>query len=147
MILPLDERDFALITSAKDMGYVDEWNKDMLLSALKNQNFYGIKVIRDKIKEEVLGYIHYSLSVDSMDINSVFVFPSFRRKGVAEKLLSVVIDTAKEKRLDKIFLEVRETNAPAIKLYQKAGFNKVGTRKKYYFDGENAIVMARENLL
>ena len=147
MILPLDERDFALITSAKDMGYVDEWNKDMLLSALKNQNFYGLKVIRDKIKEEVLGYIHYSLSVDSMDINSVFVFPSFRRKGVAEKLLSVVIDTAKEKRLDKIFLEVRETNAPAIKLYQKAGFNKVGTRKKYYFDGENAIVMARENLL
>ena len=147
MILPLDGRDFALITSAKDMGYADEWNKDMLLSALKNQNFYGLKVISDINKEEVLGYIHYSLSVDSMDINSVFVFPSFRRKGIAEKLLSVVIDTAKEKRLDKIFLEVRETNAPAIKLYQKAGFNKVGTRKKYYFDGENAIVMARENLL
>ncbi len=147
MILPLDERDFALITSAKDMGYADEWNKDMLLSALKNQNFYGLKVISDINKEEVLGYIHYSLSVDSMDINSVFVFPSFRRKGVAEKLLSAVIDTAKEKRLDKIFLEVRETNAPAIKLYQKAGFSSVGTRKKYYFDGENAIVMARENLL
>lgn len=147
MILPLDGRDFALITSAKDMGYLDEWNKDMLLSALKNQNFYGLKVISDKIKEEVLGYIHYSLSVDSMDINSVFVFPSFRRKGIAEKLLSAVINTAKEKRLDKIFLEVRETNAPAIKLYQKAGFNSVGIRKKYYFDGENAIVMARENLL
>ena len=107
MILPLDGRDFALITSAKDMGYADEWNKDMLLSALKNQNFYGLKVISDINKEEVLGYIHYSLSVDSMDINSVFVFPSFRRKGIAEKLLSVVIDTAKEKRLDKIFLEVR----------------------------------------
>jgi ribosomal-protein-alanine N-acetyltransferase len=82
-----------------------------------------------------------------MDINSVFVFPRFRRKGVAEKLLSAAINTAKEKNLDKIFLEVRETNAPAIKLYQKAGFNKVGTRKKYYFDGENAIVMTRENLL
>jgi ribosomal-protein-alanine N-acetyltransferase len=147
MILPLTERDFALITSAKDMGYLDEWNKDMLLSALKNQNFYGLKVISDKNSEEVLGYIHYSLSVDSMDINSVFVFPRFRRKGVAEKLLSAAINTAKEKNLDKIFLEVRETNAPAIKLYQKAGFNKVGTRKKYYFDGENAIVMTRENLL
>ena len=147
MILPLDGRDFALITSAKDMGYVDEWNKDMLLSALKNQNFYGLKVISDINKEEVLGYIHYSLSVDSMDINSVFVFPSFRRKGIAEKLLSAVVGTAKEKRLDKIFLEVRETNAPAINLYQKVGFNKVGKRKKYYFDGENAIVMAMENLL
>ena len=147
MILPLDERDFALISSAKDMGYVDEWNKDMLLSALKNQNFYGLKVISDINKEEVLGYIHYSLSVDSMDINSVFVFPSFRRKGIAEKLLSAVVGTAKEKRLDKIFLEVRETNAPAINLYQKVGFNKVGKRKKYYFDGENAIVMAMENLL
>lgn len=147
MILPLDGRDFALITSAKDMGYLDEWNKDMLLSALKNQNFYGLKVISDKNSEEVLGYIHYSLSVDSMDINSVFVFPRFRRKGIAEKLLSAVINTAKEKNLDKIFLEVRETNAPAINLYQKAGFNSVGMRKKYYFDGENAIVMARENLL
>ncbi len=144
MISPLTERDFALIISAKEMGYADEWNKDMLLSALKNQNFYGLKVSH---YEGVLGYIHYSLSVDSMDINSVFVFPNARRKGVGEKLLSAVIDVAKEKKLDKIFLEVRETNAPAINLYQKAGFTKTGVRKKYYSDGENAIVMVKENLL
>lgn len=144
MILPLSVQDFNAITSAKEFGYADEWNLDMLLSAQKNGNFYGFKCVEDG---EVLGYLHYSTSLDGLDVNSVFVFPMHRKKGVGKTLLLAVLEKAKEIKAEKIFLEVREGNAPAIALYQKLGFNVISERKNYYSGGENAKIMLKENLL
>lgn len=144
MIFSLTEQDFVAIKTAKDSGYLDEWNESMLKSAVKNGNFYGFKATSD---EEILGYVHYSTCVDSMDINSVFVFPKFRKNGLGEKLLNAVISVAKEKNIDKIFLEVRKSNFSAINLYEKVGFIKISERKKYYPNGEDAVIMIKEILL
>ena len=144
MILPLKKDDFGLMLSSKDYGYEDEWKEEMLKSAIKNDNFYGFKV---EIKEEVLGYAHFSVSLDALDINSVFVFPKNRKNGVGETLINEILSFASKKNIEKIFLEVRESNAPAINLYEKLGFKSVAKRNKYYIDGENALVMLKENLL
>ena len=144
MILPLTEKDFYLLACAKDCGYTDEWEQTVLSSSLKSGNFYGFKA---EIENEFSGYVHYSTSIDAMDINSVFVFPNFRKKGIAEKLLNAVIGDAKERKIDKIFLEVRESNTPAIKLYEKLGFKIISERKKYYKNGETAKIMLKEILL
>ncbi len=144
MILPLTRQDFFVVASAKEHGYVDEWTEEMLSSSLKSGNFYGFKYIENG---EVLGYVHYSASVDALDINSVFVFPKYRKKGLAENLLSQVFIDAKNRRIDKIFLEVRESNTPAISLYEKLGFKIISERKKYYINGETAKIMIREILL
>ena len=50
----------------------------------------------------------------------------------------------REKELKTLFLEVRESNYPAINLYEKSGFKEVSRRKNYYKDGETAIVMKKE---
>ena len=144
MILPLTEKDFSQVVKSKNYGYQDEWNENMLNSAVKNANFYGLKIMQNG---EMAGYIHYSFSIDALDINSVFVFPNFRKKGLGEKLIQEVIAEAKSKKIDKIFLEVRESNASAISLYEKLGWSVVGVRKKYYPCGESAKIMLKEILL
>jgi ribosomal-protein-alanine N-acetyltransferase len=75
---------------------------------------------------------------------SIAVLPEHHRKGVAfnlikEGLKAMVNYTAKE-----CYLEVRESNIPAIRLYEKLGFETTRTIRNYYADGEDAFVMARE---
>ena len=62
-----------------------------------------------------------------------------------EKIYQQALEDIKEKGVGKVFLEVRKSNSVAIKLYGDLGFNLVSERKKYYSDGENALVMLKEN--
>ena len=66
--------------------------------------------------------------------------PQFRRQGLAEKSLLALLDKMREVGGEKCFLEVRSRNTPAISLYEKCGFKRVGLRKKYYGD-DDALVM------
>ncbi len=91
---------------------------------------------------EVVGYITYSVVLDEVQIANVAVHPDRRRLGIAEKLLSTLYSESKENKMFIITLEVRESNIPAIKLYEKCGYVEVGRRKNYYkFPTEDAILM------
>ncbi|RLG01132.1 MAG: ribosomal-protein-alanine N-acetyltransferase [Thaumarchaeota archaeon] len=75
---------------------------------------------------------------------SIAVLPEYRNRGIASSLLSKAIDILKnEYRCEEVFLEVRVSNNPAISLYEKLGFSKVSTSRRYYLDGEDAYIMAR----
>lgn len=66
--------------------------------------------------------------------------PLFRRQGLAEKALAALLDKMREAGAEKCFLEVRSRNTPAIALYEKLGFKRVGLRKKYYGDDDAAVM-------
>lgn len=89
-----------------------------------------------RLNKDIVGYI----IAYGDDIISIAVKEPYRRAGVGGKLLKSVLATKTE-----VFLEVRETNAQAISFYKKHGFAPVGIRKKYYPDGENAIIMSYKN--
>jgi len=73
---------------------------------------------------------------------SVAVHPSYRRQGIGMALLVHASERAyKEYGAQEVYLEVRVTNAPAISLYKKLGFEIKGVNKRYYSDGEDAYVM------
>lgn len=73
--------------------------------------------------------------LDSSDLLFIFTKDEYRRNGFAENIImSMVID------FQNIFLEVKSTNAPAIKLYEKLGFKHTLTRPRYYKTGEDAKV-------
>lgn len=92
----------------------------------------------------VLGYIGLMFVLDEGYISNVATAPQFRRQGVAEALIRALVRRAEEKRLAFLTLEVRESNAPAIALYEKCGFRTVGRRKNYYEKPtEDAILMTR----
>ena len=94
----------------------------------------------------VQGFIGVHNIVGEINITNVAVHPDYRRRGIADKLMQAMkaeFDNRKEAGEDivGITLEVRQSNTPAIKLYEKYGFASEGIRKGYYSDGEDAVIM------
>lgn len=94
----------------------------------------------------VQGFIGVHNIVGEINITNVAVHPDYRRRGIADKLMQAMkaeFDNRKEAGEDivGITLEVRQSNTPAIKLYEKYGFVSEGIRKGYYSDGEDAVIM------
>jgi ribosomal-protein-alanine N-acetyltransferase len=75
---------------------------------------------------------------------SVAVLPQYRRKGIGEALITEALKGMRLYNAKQCFLEVRVTNAPAVDLYKKLGFQVTRTVHGYYADGEDAYVMSRE---
>ncbi|MBR0189820.1 MAG: ribosomal protein S18-alanine N-acetyltransferase [Clostridia bacterium] len=138
-IRALCKTDIPFLVSARD-SFPDAWDEKMLLSAFNAGNFFGF-IAEDGAPA---GFITYSVNIDTADMQDLFVAENYRRKGVGNALITKFIDNARACGLKKLFLEVRESNTPAINLYKKAEFNLIATRKKYYSDGENALVLVKE---
>ena len=138
-IRPLLKTDIPFLTSARE-SFSDAWDEKMLVSAFNVGNFFGF-VAEDG---EPIGFITYSVNIDTADMQDLFVTEDYRKKGVGYALVSAFMEGAKSNGVKKLFLEVRESNLPAVNLYKKAGFTFLSIRKKYYSDGENALVLVKE---
>lgn len=123
--------------------FKDGWSLGQLSSAFNGGRFYVLGAFE---KEELIGFVSFSVAIDTCDIETVLVKSDYRRRGVARTLIENAEKIIKNLGVKKVFLEVRETNMPAITLYGGLGFDKISIRKDYYLDGENAIVMAKELL-
>jgi ribosomal-protein-alanine N-acetyltransferase len=77
---------------------------------------------------------------DSADLIDLVVEPAARRRGLGRALVQVLLRHARERGLSRVVLEVRLGNAGARRLYESLGFSEVGERRKYYSDGENAML-------
>ncbi len=93
---------------------------------------------------QVMGYIGSQSVLPESDVMNVAVFPQYRRKGVAEKLVIALAEALKAAGNETLTLEVRASNVPAIALYEKLGFVQVGLRKNYYRDPkEDALILQK----
>lgn len=89
----------------------------------------------------VIGYVGLQTLGDELNLLKIAVLPQYRNLGVGFKLMSLSFDYKKENNLKNYFLEVRESNQNAIKLYKKFGFKLQSKRDRYYSDDETALVM------
>ncbi len=101
-------------------------------------------VARDDETGCMMGYGGMWLMHDVADITNIAVHPDYRREGIGGELLKLLIQIAKERNMSAITLEVRESNVPAQKLYESAGFVHCGNRKRYYQGKEDARIMTLE---
>ena len=124
-----------------EKGFIDAWNKSMIESSFNSGLFYAIGCFEC---DKLISYISFSLATEEADIDMVFTSESYRRQGLAKELIDKAISFLKERKIKRVFLEVREQNEKAIALYNKCGFSFVSVRKKYYADGDNAIIYKRE---
>ena len=105
----------------------------------------GISKVYVYEKEDILaGFIIATDLTETCDILSLIVDPEYRNMGIATNLIDYLISELDED-LKLITLEVSTKNIPALKLYEKFGFEVVNTRKKYYANGDDAYLMARES--
>ncbi len=108
---------------------------DLLFSKISENIFCFID------SKETKGYLLFSKVLDEGEILDVAVSPFFRKQKIAKNLLEETKLFSQNNQISSIYLEVREKNIPAILLYQKAGFKKIGTRKNYYSNPkENALI-------
>jgi len=89
-------------------------------------------------------FIVWRTVTDEAELISIGVRPDARRGGVASALMQLMEHDAKQNGAKTIFLEVDESNIPAISLYQKSGFTNIGTRPHYYENGHNAVIMKKD---
>ena len=135
------EKDAELIVDFYKDNFSDGWNIEMILSAYKNQRFIALGAFD---KDELIGVITCDFNEFDADIEGVVVKKEYRNRGIGALLISELEKKLKKAHKEKIFLEVRKSNLPAKKLYEKMGFNVISQRKGYYSDNEDAIVMAKE---
>ncbi len=119
------------------------WSRAMLAEELDNQ-CAAFLVAVEPVTDKVVGYAGLLVMADEGYITNVAVFPEYRRRGVAEQLITVFDKFARGNRLAFLTLEVRPSNTAAIALYQSFGFEEVGRRRNYYdLPKEDALIMTK----
>ena len=117
----------------------DFWSFSTLKEELENENS---SYIIGKINNEIIGFAGLKIIFEQADIMNIVIKKTYRNQGVGTLLLENLILLAKDLNISTLFLEVNEQNKPAIHLYEKLGFERLGIRKKYY-NNNNGIIMKK----
>ncbi len=141
--MPFGSDHIADVVAIERLSFGVPWSYEAFAGELKVKNSESLVAILNKGKEsKVVGYITGRWASDEAEIVNLAVHPDARRRGIARKLLLNLLDNLERKGVKKAFLEVRENNVAAIRLYEALGFKRVGLRKGYYVDtGEDALIM------
>jgi len=131
----LGSSDFAEIFQIEQMCFLHPWTEKMF--QISENEF--IVVVRTM--KRISAYLCCQRILNECHILNVAVHPEMRGIGLAKQLLKWLIVPENG---DEYYLEVRRTNVEAIGLYEKFGFEIIGTRPKYYQNGEDALVMMRQ---
>lgn len=139
------DADLVQISKLEEICFSDErWSLQMLRSACAQDCFYGelCEVSDDAPSASVIvAYGCMQCAGAEADLMTIAVAPDFRRQGLGKALLERLLSGARGRGAETVFLEVRRSNNVAQALYVHAGFRKVAVRKKYYPDGEDALLM------
>ncbi|XDD47122.1 GNAT family N-acetyltransferase [Leptospira sp. WS39.C2] len=113
----------------------EEWTKKMIQTHLEFHAAFGIG------NQDIQCYALVCETPWEIEIFRIATLPNFRKLGLAKQLLENLFVKFPNKEF---FLEVKESNEPALKLYLSVGFNELERRKKYYPDGSTAVLMKRK---
>lgn len=131
--------DLSQITEVEKACFSLPWSKESFEAELHNELAYYQCAEKDGV---ILGYMGMWRVLDECHITNVAVLPEYRKMGIASMLINKMVEICKCSEITTMTLEVRESNFPAINLYEKFGFIPTGKRPKYYMKPvEDAIIM------
>lgn len=130
--------DMDRIVEIEDGSFTDPYPRGLLKAFLYMPGAYLVAVEGGRVVGYTIGIIRHKTIGHLV---SVAVSRESRKKGIGEALITHTLRKLGEAGAESFMLEVRESNDPAKRLYSKMGFVEVGKMKKYYADGESAIVM------
>lgn len=132
-------QDSGVIAHMERETFSNPWGELSVRSWIKMENADFLIAYN---AQSPVGYIGYHKAFDIAEIDRIAVSLDLRRHGVASLLINRFLDEIKKDKISKIYLDVRESNTSAFRLYSVFGFKQVGKRKGYYVDtGEDAILM------
>lgn len=141
VIEPMAEEDLDQVLEIEKQSFAAPWSRRLFEETLSFALSFNF-VARKRVDNRVVGYANFYLIKDEVQILNIAVAPASRNKGYAAGLLTHAIAILNSHGAGEFFLEVRESNHEAIRLYQGLGFRAIGVRKRYYTEtNEDAIVM------
>ena len=144
-IEPMTLEDLPAVHAIERASFAAPWPDDAYRNEIRTNRLASYVVAR--LGDDVVGFAGLWVMVDEAHVTSFAVDPAWRRRGVGERLLLALLDLATGRQAREATLEVRLSNLPARKLYEKYGFRPVGIRPRYYSDnGEDALIMTTEAL-
>ena len=136
-VVPMEERHLAALAEIEKACFHAPWSADMLREELGK----GLFLVAEQ-DGAVAGYVGCQTVLDEGYITNVAVSPACRRQGIGRALVGALASHARGQGLSFVTLEVRASNAPALALYEGAGFRRVGVRKNFYTaPAEDAVLM------
>lgn len=134
--------DAPAVAAIEVRSFSEPWPEFEFVKAVEDRNYCYLVAAHSK---EVVGYAGAIVSIDEADVTNIAVKTDFRNQGVGEELLKHLLIQVELRGVDKVFLEVRESNESAISLYRKYGFYQIGKRPGFYKRPiENALLMRKD---
>jgi len=135
------EADLDEIIAIEKRSFAAPWSKRLFRETISFPLSFNL-VIRKKVDNKVVGYANFYVIGKEVQVLNIAIGPESRKRGHAAGLLGYAIEALPADKAEDFFLEVRTSNADAIRLYEGLGFKRIGIRKKYYTEtNEDAIVM------
>ena len=130
------------VAALEKLCFSDPWSENSVASELKNPLSLWLVALDG---DAVAGYVGSQSVLGESDMMNIAVDPNYRRQGVAAALIEDLVLQLKQKGNRCLTLEVRASNEPAVKLYEKLGFAQIGRRPNYYRNPkEDALILRKE---
>ncbi len=132
----------AQVAELEKLCFADPWSENSIRSEVDNILALWMVALED---DRVVGYVGSQTVCGETDMMNIAVHPDYRRRGIAQSLIEVLIRELKNRGSICLTLEVRCSNDSAIGLYEKMGFRQVGLRKNYYRNPrEDALILRKD---
>ncbi len=135
-VIQINDKDIDLCYEL-DSNTISLWSKKQWFKEFRKKD---IKVFGLKNANSLIGICVFQIIIDEAQINYFVINQKFREKGFGSYLMRFLIKYCEKLNVNKLFLEVSQTNIKAEKFYTNFDFFTVGFRRNYYKDGSNALL-------
>lgn len=141
VIEPMRPIDLDAVMEIERVSFRSPWSRQVFSEEL-SRDWAHVDIVRDVATGEVVAFANYWLVADEIHVLNLATLPQARRSGHASRMMAHMIDFARRELCRYVTLEVRRSNAAAMRLYRRFAFRAIGVRPNYYAeDQEDAIVM------
>ncbi len=142
-----DEEQLLDIVSLGEKIFKNSWNEQMIATSMYGTYDTVLTAVDSSRDNALVGYCIFTAPCEDCELLRIAVDEKYRKKGIGRMLIDSMIHRCVENNGENIFLEVRESNKPAISLYESVGFDEISRRKDYYKDPvEDAVIMELKDI-
>jgi ribosomal-protein-alanine N-acetyltransferase len=139
-----ESEDLDAVAALEAESFTNPWTREMLERELQQSDVARVYVLR-VAGHRVAAFCACWIVYDELHINTIAVHPDLRRRGLATLLMQRLLAEVGDLGVTRAYLEVRQSNVPAQRLYESLGFGLAGVRRHYYSHPvEDALVLTRQ---
>lgn len=144
-LVPMQRADIDAVMGIERASFVDPWARVAFEREVTNS--FSRPLVARNTAGEIVGYVIYWIAGPEVHVLNLAVTREYQRKGVGNRMMDRALSDATAAGAEVVVLEVRPSNAAARALYARLGFEEVSRRRKYYTNGEDALILVKNTMV